>query len=349
MNSFQRAFPSSLYPFQIFSYIYLVNSFFIGSKAHSGFPCPARSPLKYHTMQRRNFLKISGLTTLSTGLVHAFLYGGNTALAPEEARLSLLCEPTTADILGPYYRTNAPLRSDIVPEDDPDPNTIRIAGRVLDVDCRPLANAFVELWQAGGDGEYDNISPDFKYRGTFVTDADGTYFFRTVLPGHYLNGSQFRPAHLHFRVTRAGYKSIITQLYFEGDEYIPEDEWASDPSAARRILPLEEVNAADHKYEVAFDFSLDIRTGTQTLAPAFADRIRYNNPFGTRLTIQSEAEDLHILAAELLDLQGRLVLSRYRMQERECVFRTEALGDGLYFLRLKTSKGIGVFRVVKAS
>jgi protocatechuate 3,4-dioxygenase beta subunit len=235
-------------------------------------------------MQRRNFLKISGLTTLSTGLVHAFLYGGNTALAPEEARLSLLCEPTTADILGPYYRTNSPLRSDIVPEDDPDPNTIRIAGRVLDVDCRPLANAFVELWQAGGDGEYDNISPDFKYRGTFVTDADGTYFFRTVWPGHYLNGSQFRPAHLHFRVTRAGYKSIITQLYFEGDEYIPEDEWASDPSAARRILPLEEVNAADHKYEVAFDFSLDIRTGTQTLAPAFADRIRYNNPFGTRLS-----------------------------------------------------------------
>jgi protocatechuate 3,4-dioxygenase beta subunit len=322
--------------------------FYQTGNSHSGFPGSANSPSKSHPMQRRNFLKISGLTTLSTGLVHAFLYGSTAENPLDEKSLNLQCEPTTADILGPYYRTNAPLRSDIVPADDPDPNTIRISGKVTDADCRPLEGASVDLWQAGGDGEYDNATPEFRYRGAFVTDADGNYFFRTVKPGFYLNGSQFRPAHLHFRVTRPGYKSIITQLYFEGDEYIPEDEWASDPSAARRILPLVEVNAGDHKYELAFDFSLDIRTGAGSLPSDLAGQIRYTNPFLDELSIQAESDSLVIYAAELLDLQGRLLLSQYRLQAQQHVFRTEALGAGLYFLRVKTSKGIGVFRVVKA-
>ncbi len=300
-------------------------------------------------MQRRNFLKMSGLTTLSAGFIHSFLYGENLSNTPDEAMIAMMCEPTTADILGPYYRTNAPLRSDIIPEDDSDPNTIRIAGKVQDSNCLPIAGTTIELWQAGGDGEYDNASPEFRYRGSFVTDADGSYFFRTVLPGHYLNGSQFRPSHLHFRVTKAGYRSLITQLYFEGDEYIEEDEWASNPAAALRILPLQEVNANDYKYEVAFDFGLDVRTSTQAELPAFVDKIRYNNPFSNQLVIQSEVENLLFLAAELLDLQGRLVMSQYRLQSPNVTFKTEALGDGLYFLRLKTTHGIGVFRMVKTS
>ncbi len=298
-------------------------------------------------MQRRNFLKISGLTTISTGLIQAFLTGGKADNPLDENNLSLLCEPTTADILGPFYRANSPLRSDVVPESDNDPDTVLMTGMVLTNDCSPLEGASVELWQADGEGVYDNNSPQFRYRGTFITNADGSYFFNTVVPGHYLNGAQFRPAHLHFQVSKPGYRSIITQIYFEGDQYIPADPWASAPIAALRIVPLVEVNTNKHKYELNFDFSLDIITSTEPELPAFAANIRYNNPFISSLDVHTDSDGLIIHAAEILDLQGKLIMSRYRMNEQNLSFKTDALRAGLYFLRLKTSKGIGVFRVVK--
>lgn len=298
-------------------------------------------------MQRRNFLKIGGLTTISASLVHSFLTGNQAVNSLDEKKLSLICEPTTADILGPYYRANSPLRSDIVPEDDNDENTVYLTGKVLDNDCSPVEGASVELWQADGKSEYYMQAPDFRYRGTFISNVDGGYFFNTVVPGHYLNGAQFRPAHLHFRVTAPGFRSVITQVYFVGDPYIPIDPWASVPAAALRIIPLTEVNTNHHKYELNFDFSLDMITSTQQEIPSFAARLRYSNPFVSELHIQSETEELRIHAAELLDIQGRLILSMYRMTGQSCSFKTDALRSGLYFLRLKTSQGIGVFRVVK--
>jgi protocatechuate 3,4-dioxygenase beta subunit len=298
-------------------------------------------------MERRNFLKISGLTTVSAGLIQAFLTGTKAENPLDEKNLSLMCEPTTADILGPYYRANSPLRSDIVPEEDTDENTVFLSGKVITNDCSPVEGASVELWQADGLSEYYMTAPDFRYRGTFITNSDGSYFFNTVVPGHYLNGAQYRPAHLHFRVTKQGFRSVITQLYFEGDEYIPIDPWASAPSAALRIIPLVEVNTGEHKYELNFDFSLDIITSTEPEVPAFAANIKYNNPFISALNIQSNTEELIINAAEILDIEGRLILSKYRLNDRNLSFKTDALRSGLYFLRLKTSQGIGVFRIVK--
>lgn len=302
---------------------------------------------KCKPMQRRKFLKISGLGSISAGLIHSFLTGTRAENSQDEKNLSLMCEPTTADILGPYYRANSPLRSDIVPEDDNDENTVFLSGKVLTNDCSPVEGASVELWQADGESEYYMQAPDFRYRGTFISNADGTYFFNTVVPGHYLNGAQYRPAHLHFRVTKPGFRSIITQLYFEGDPYISIDPWASVPAAALRIIPLVEVNTSEHKHELNFDFSLDIITGTEPELPEFGGDIRYSNPFVSSLNIQSGSDDLIIYAAEVLDIQGRMVLSKYRLNEQNVSFKTDALRAGLYFLRLKTSKGIGVFRIVK--
>ncbi|MBK7427226.1 MAG: T9SS type A sorting domain-containing protein [Saprospiraceae bacterium] len=298
-------------------------------------------------MQRRNFLKIGGLGSISAGLIHSFLTGSLAENPVDEKNLSLMCEPTTADILGPYYRSNSPLRSDIVPEEDNDENTVYMSGKVITNDCSPVEGASVELWQADGASEYYMLAPDFRYRGTFITNSDGSYFFNTVVPGHYLNGSQYRPAHLHFRVTKQGFRSIITQIYFEGDEFIPIDPWASAPAASLRIIPLVEVNTGEHKYELNFDFSLDIITSTEPEVPAFAANIKYNNPFVSSINIQTNTDDLIIHAAEILDIHGKLILSKYRLNDQSLSFKTDALRSGLYFLRLKTSQGIGVFRIVK--
>ncbi len=44
-------------------------------------------------------------------------------------------------------------------------------------------------------------------------------------PGWYLNGPQYRPAHLHVKVWVRGVERLTTQLYFEGDPFNDADAW----------------------------------------------------------------------------------------------------------------------------
>ncbi len=145
------------------------------------------------------------------------------------------CE-TTKDILGPYYRPGAPVRNTLLTGDIPG-NKITIQGRVFGDDCvTPLKNALVEAWQCDTQGRYDSDSKEYTLRAGWETEGDGAYAFHTILPGKYLNGAKYRPAHIHFRVSAPGYKDLISQVYFEGDTHIKEDPWASDPRAKERIL-----------------------------------------------------------------------------------------------------------------
>ena len=89
-------------------------------------------------------------------------------------------------------------------------------------------------------GLYENQDPqqpDMNLRGRFVTDADGRYSLRTVLPAGYpvptdgpcgelLRAQQrhpFRPAHLHFMVSQPGYRVLVTQVFPSNDPYLETD------------------------------------------------------------------------------------------------------------------------------
>ena len=67
---------------------------------------------------------------------------------------------------------------------------IRIDGRVLDGDGRPVEDAMIEIWQADGAGRYAHsadvragANAAFKGFGRCGTDENGTYRFETVKPG----------------------------------------------------------------------------------------------------------------------------------------------------------------------
>ena len=88
---------------------------------------------------------------------------------------------------------------------------IRVSGRVLDEDARPVAGAIVELWQANAAGRYAHVidqrdaplDPNFLGNGRTRTDANGEYAFLTVKPGAYPvpdSGRWWRPPHIHFSV-----------------------------------------------------------------------------------------------------------------------------------------------------
>jgi protocatechuate 3,4-dioxygenase beta subunit len=135
------------------------------------------------------------------------------------------CIETHANIEGPYYRPGAPLRANLV-----DPGVsgtpLDIEGRVMGLDCsRGLQNVELDVWHATADGHYDNDGTmhlgreRYLLRGRIRTDADGRYRVSTIVPGRYLNGPQYRPAHVHVKVRAAGFAELTTQLYFPGDPY----------------------------------------------------------------------------------------------------------------------------------
>ena len=86
----------------------------------------------------------------------------------------------------------------------------------------PLAGATVDVWQANDDGFYDvqqpGVQPERNLRGLFTADADGRFWFRSVVPRYYpipddgpvgellaaTGRHPNRPAHVHFIVAGAG-------------------------------------------------------------------------------------------------------------------------------------------------
>ena len=79
----------------------------------------------------------------------------------------------------------------------------------------------VEIWQTDARGVYlhprdpnfESRDPLFQGYGESPTAADGSFGFRTLLPGIY--GS--RPAHINFKVKRDGRTLLTSQLYFSND------------------------------------------------------------------------------------------------------------------------------------
>ncbi|MBW2737232.1 MAG: hypothetical protein JRH20_33055 [Deltaproteobacteria bacterium] len=61
------------------------------------------------------------------------------------------------------------------------------------------------------------------------TASEGGYRLETIIPGHYLNGAQYRPAHIHVKVAGSNTTLLTTQLYFEGDPYNAIDPWILPP------------------------------------------------------------------------------------------------------------------------
>tara|TARA_R110001606_G_scaffold118170_8_gene248461 strand:- start:902 stop:1798 length:897 start_codon:yes stop_codon:yes gene_type:complete len=207
-------------------------------------------------MKRRTFINNSALFAIAISTSGFIKFDGYTYIGD--------CE-TTTDILGPFYRPNSPLRNNLsIIGELGEP--IELVGTINHNDCRtPYTNAKIELWHCDGKGVYDNISPDYRYRGTAYSDLNGNYAFKTVLPVPYdIGDGTFRPAHFHLMISAAGYQPLVTQLYFVGDEYLDKDESSSSPSAKKRILNVEQL--AGRSKKVAFDVNMSENLSPESAA-----------------------------------------------------------------------------------
>ncbi len=171
------------------------------------------------------------------------LAAAEAALADEVRACSA---PTAASIEGPFYKAGAPQRAVLVRDVDRG-DRLALAGLVTSTDCRALAGATMQVWQADHRGAYD--LDGYQFRGVLRTDADGRWDVATIIPGRYLNGSRYRPAHLHIKLRAPGHRPLTTQLYFEGDPYNDGDPFLV-PSL---IMPLRRDGAITR---ARFDFVL---------------------------------------------------------------------------------------------
>ncbi|TKW77097.1 MAG: catechol 1,2-dioxygenase, partial [Bradyrhizobium icense] len=146
---------------------------------------------------------------------------------------------TDQSLLGPFWRLNSPRVENggsIVRSDTPGP-PLFVNGRVLDKGGRPVAGAEVDVWHASPVGLYENQDPEqanMNLRGKFTTDADGRFFFRSVMfvgypiptdgvVGRLLKAQSrhpYRPAHLHALIFKPGFKTLISQVYDPADPNI---------------------------------------------------------------------------------------------------------------------------------
>jgi protocatechuate 3,4-dioxygenase beta subunit len=198
------------------------------------------------------------------------------------------CEETPPQTPGPFPQAGLERNDFNLWGHEGVPFTLR--GQVLDENCEALVGAQVLLWHATpsppgvapatpeADPAYSSAVYDHEaqagqstpdgtpvptgeqmYYGWTSTDESGSYSFATLRPGWYLNGGNYRPAHLHVRIFVDGVESLTTQLYFPDDPF--------------NELDSIQVNACDNEScfveyenedgsEARFDLHVDISAGS---------------------------------------------------------------------------------------
>jgi catechol 1,2-dioxygenase len=147
-----------------------------------------------------------------------------------------------AALLGPFWRKNAPLCAwgDNISRTNLNGQPMEVRGCILDESKKPIASAVVDVWHSSPVGFYENQDEhqeDMNLRGRFETNENGEFFFRTIRPAGYpvpTNGPcgellraqkrhPNRPAHVHFMISKPGYKVLITQVFDSTDKNLESD------------------------------------------------------------------------------------------------------------------------------
>ena len=150
-------------------------------------------------------------------------------------------EGTSSSVLGPFHVLGAPklpVGGDL--KRDNEGATVVIEGKIKTSDGAPIEGAVIELWQTATNGLYSNqdaAQPDYNLRCSMTVGEDGRYALTTVKPAPYkipddgpvgdllraTGRDAWRPSHLHFIVVAEGYKTLVTEVFAEGDPYIETD------------------------------------------------------------------------------------------------------------------------------
>lgn len=169
-------------------------------------------------------------------LVDAFF---NTTIVEIENKTA---KGSPSDLEGPYFKTDIPTITDgVIKTDDSlggDPMLMK--GHVKDPDGNPVEGAEIFIWTSTPDGKYSGFNSDLPldyYRGKLISGANGEYEAESTMPVPYeipnkgptgalldaMGRHTWRPAHVHYKIRKPGFREFTTQAYFEGGDYVGDD------------------------------------------------------------------------------------------------------------------------------
>lgn len=177
---------------------------------------------------------LSRRAVLSMGL------GATALIASKAAKAQAFCANTPRDGQGPFHPTQGQLLNTLDKDNDltfingkagsAEGQIIYVSGQLRGTDCKPIVGAKIRIWQANKWGKYvhpgdtsnNPVDPNFQGWGEAITDEQGRYIFKSILPGEYGPGnSQNRRRHIHFKVLRKnGTEALTTQMYFTQDHHL---------------------------------------------------------------------------------------------------------------------------------
>ncbi|MGO4379020.1 catechol 1,2-dioxygenase [Pseudoduganella sp. RAF19] len=198
---------------------------------------------------------------------------------------------TPRAIEGPLYVAGAPESVGYARLDDgtesEQAEVLFMQGIVYGKDGKPVPNARVEVWHANLMGNYsffDKSQSAFNLRRSIITDEQGRYRFRSIMPMGYacppdgatqllldqLGRHGNRPAHIHFFVTANGYRKLTTQINIDGDEYL----WDDFAFASREGLVPEVKRTGGAEPHATIDFDFHLLPEAVTAPSAEVQRVR---------------------------------------------------------------------------
>jgi protocatechuate 3,4-dioxygenase beta subunit len=185
---------------------------------------------------------------------------GITAMLSPFARATELFHPTPAETEGPFYPVRAQKDRDFDltrvegQTGSAQGTVIFVEGRVLDTSGNPVSDATVDLWQTNAVGRYRHpdessrnpLDPNFQGWAIVPSGRDGGFRFKTVFPGAYSAGRGWaRPPHIHFKITKPGFRQLTTQMYFPGHPLNEKDYLLRRKSEAERKLMIASLAGGD--------------------------------------------------------------------------------------------------------
>ena len=256
------------------------------------------------------------------------------------------CNLTTSDIQGPFYAEDSPNISILTPPEISS-ELLYITGTVYAKDCTtPIPNAVVDVWHSNK-GEYNAETNEYlnseyensSYRAKIYTDENGNYAYQTILPGKYLNGSYYRPSHIHYKSSYLNQNELTTQIYFQGDSSLDIDPWASDPSAENRIITT--TFDKENNLHGVFDIYLNVSPESiETIKINDRQIIKaiYPNPLSNNSLIYLNI-NINNISIDICDVNGNIIAKKEQITQNKI--------DLYNILDKNTPKGVYILRVLK--
>lgn len=191
---------------------------------------------------------------------------------------------TPRTIEGPLYVAGAPLCQGEARLDDGTEEGVAtvlfLEGVVRDTEGNPVPGAIVDVWHANTQGTYSYFDPSqsaYNLRRRIVTDAQGRYRARSIVPSGYgcnpagptqecldlLGRHGQRPAHIHYFISAPGYRHLTTQINLSGEKYLWDDfAFATRDGLVGQVVFVDDQAAAHARGvegrhgELEFDFQL---------------------------------------------------------------------------------------------